>query len=336
MSTYSLTHLSDAVLLRDVATLIARDRSITASMLAHLAEFDERRLFAGAGYPSMHAYCVEELRMSDEAAYLRINAARTARRFPVLFEEVADGRLNLTGVRLLAPHLTAENCGELVVATRNLRRFEIEELLARRFSPVAVAPRSQVIRAIPTPSVRKLGLNQVDDLFRSPPAATDEAAPPGEERFDLRFSIGKISHDRLRHAQRILSHAIPSGDLEQIFDRALIALIAEVEKQKFAATEKPRKPRPSRSKRHVPAHVKRAVWKRDGGRCTFVSDSGRRCAASGRLEYDHIDPVALGGKATVERVRLRCRGHNQLEAERVFGAEFMREKRAQAAAARAP
>jgi hypothetical protein len=45
------------------------------------------------------------------------------------------------------------------------------------------------------------------------------------------------------------------------------------------------------------------------------------------LEFDHIDPVARGGQPTVERMRLRCRAHNQYEAERIFGTEFMRHKR---------
>jgi len=77
----------------------------------------------------------------------------------------------------------------------------------------------------------------------------------------------------------------------------------------------------------VPAAVKRAVWRRDGGRCSFVGANGRRCGSRDFLEFDHVDPVARGGKATVERVRIRCRAHNDLEAERTFGASFMARKR---------
>jgi hypothetical protein len=84
------------------------------------------------------------------------------------------------------------------------------------------------------------------------------------------------------------------------------------------------------SSRQVPAHVRRAVWQRDRGQCTFVGDTGHRCGASTRLEFDHVDPVARGGRATVETIRLRCRAHNQYEAERVFGAGFMRAKQAEA------
>jgi 5-methylcytosine-specific restriction endonuclease McrA len=81
------------------------------------------------------------------------------------------------------------------------------------------------------------------------------------------------------------------------------------------------------SARTIPAHVKRAVRKRDQVQCAFVGDDGRRCAARKFLEFDHWNPVARGGEATVENVRLLCRAHNLYEAERALGAEFMRGKR---------
>jgi 5-methylcytosine-specific restriction endonuclease McrA len=94
-----------------------------------------------------------------------------------------------------------------------------------------------------------------------------------------------------------------------------------------AATERPRAPQPAREgSRNIPAHVKRAVWVRDGGRCTFRGPDGHRCE-SRSPEYDHIVPVARGGKSEVSNVRLLCRPHNQLEAERAYGVNFMESKR---------
>ncbi|MBI5709661.1 MAG: hypothetical protein HZC42_05045 [Candidatus Eisenbacteria bacterium] len=133
MSRYSLSHLPDPVLLRDLATLVTRDRATTAALLAHLAEVDARRLYAPAGHPSMFSYCVHELRLSEEAACKRIRAARTARQFPVLFEALADGRLHLSAVGLLVPYLTPENADELLAAAAHRTKSEIEELLAERF-----------------------------------------------------------------------------------------------------------------------------------------------------------------------------------------------------------
>src|SRR5438093_12461077 len=106
MQRYSLAHLSDPDLLRGLAALVAQDRVTTAALLAHIAEVDARRLYLPAAYPSMFAYRVHELRLSEDAACKRINAARVARQFPAIFEALADGRLHLSAVVLLAPHLT--------------------------------------------------------------------------------------------------------------------------------------------------------------------------------------------------------------------------------------
>jgi hypothetical protein len=82
--------------------------------------------------------------------------------------------------------------------------------------------------------------------------------------------------------------------------------------------------------RHIPAAVKRAVRERDQDQCTFQSESGQRCPARTRLEFDHVEPVARGGQATVDGMRLRCRAHNQYDAECTFGVVFIARKRQQA------
>jgi hypothetical protein len=91
VTNYGLSHLSNGTLLRDLQALVTRDRAITAALLAHLAEADARKLYLPAGCASMFAYCVQELRLSEDAAYKRIQAARAARQFPALFIAVAEG-----------------------------------------------------------------------------------------------------------------------------------------------------------------------------------------------------------------------------------------------------
>jgi 5-methylcytosine-specific restriction endonuclease McrA len=120
-----------------------------------------------------------------------------------------------------------------------------------------------------------------------------------------------------------------------VVHRALQDLVSGLKKRKFGATDKPRRnsERTSKNPRHIPAHVRREVAVRDGGQCTYVSDSGHRCTERKFVEFDHVVEVARGGMATVANVRLRCRVHNQYAAERTFGAEFMRTKREEAKAA---
>jgi 5-methylcytosine-specific restriction endonuclease McrA len=156
--------------------------------------------------------------------------------------------------------------------------------------------------------------------------------PLSPERFALQLTMSQETHDKLRYAQALLGHALPAGDIPQVLDRALDALIHALEKRKFAASSRTRTGgrRGMPNERQVPAAVRRAVWQRDGGRCTFTSDQGHRCESRTRLEYDHVTPVARGGLSTAANLRLRCRGHNQLAAERAYGAGFMEHKREEA------
>jgi hypothetical protein len=83
-------------------------------------------------------------------------------------------------------------------------------------------------------------------------------------------------------------------------------------------------PTPARSSRHIPAAVRREVWQRDGGRCTFSDARGVRCRATRAIEFHHEHPYALGGPHCAENIMLRCRSHNELAAERDFGRELVR------------
>jgi hypothetical protein len=315
--------------------------------------------------------------MSEDEAYKRIQAARAARRFPAIYAAVAEGRLHLTTVVKLAPYLTDENADELLAAAVHKSNAEVELLLAERFPrpdlparlralPRSGAPLESALPVagsvdgllVPEPTRAPVGqlVPEPVEGDRAPHApgrvsavegqralgrveARSKVTPLAPRRYGLQFSIGQETHDKLRHVQALLGHAIPSGDVERVFDRALDALIVQLEKQNFAATGRPRqRPCPTTSRRHIPAHVKRTVRQRDGGRCTFVSATGQRCTARTRLEYDHVEPVARGGLATAGNLRLRCHTHNHYEADRTFGVEFMRHKRREAqdaAAARA-
>ena len=154
--------------------------------------------------------------------------------------------------------------------------------------------------------------------------------PLAAQRFGFQCTLPRETHEKLVRIRALLSHAVPSGDLVQVLDRSFDALLEKLEKRKKAATPKPRAPRRnSTNPRSIPGHVRRAVFERDGDQCTFVSENGRRCEAREFLELDHIEPVARGGASTLANLRLRCRAHNQMAADELFGVEFMRRKREQ-------
>jgi len=330
--------LSDHQLVAHVKLLAQGERDATASLIAHLAVLDERGLYRAEGCSSTFTYCLQVLRLSEHAAYGRIEAARAARRYPIILELLANGSVNLTTVTLLAPHLTPENHVTLFEAARHQRKRQVEELVAR-LRPRPAVPSS--IRKLPAPNrapasapepeSETLRLDSGGDL----PALTLEApvrpaviAPLAPERYKVQFTASAEMNEKLRLAQELLRHQIPDGDIAQVIDRALSALLKDLKRQKFATTDQPsgrtsgRVPgdRGAASRtRHIPAEVRRKVWARDGGRCAFVARNGHRCTERGLLEFHHIVPCSAGGEATADNIQLRCRAHNGFEAELFFG-----------------
>jgi hypothetical protein len=229
-----------------------------------------------------------------------VAAARAARRFPVILELLAQGAINLTTVKLLAPCLTPENHAEVLAAARGKRRTQVEELAAM------LAPQPDV-----PPSIRRL--------------LSPGARPLASDRYRVQLTVGGETVEKLRLAKDMLRHAEPAGDDAAVLERALTALLADLARKKFAAASNPRPPRGTASgSRHIPAEVKREVWLRDLGRCAFVGTGGRRCGERGFVEFHHVEPHAAGGEPTVGNIELRCRRHNDYEARTYFGPEATR------------
>ena len=329
-TTSSFAHLSDEQVLATVRQCAQCERDATARFIASLAELDARRLYLARGCSSLFTYCAQVLHLSEHAAYGRIEAARAARRFPVILELLNDASINLTTIGLLAHHLTQENHQAVLEAARHKTKREIE-LLVASLHPRPDVPSS--VRKLPVASrpphvsdsvaiVPSGAQNSIVDATPMPRAVVTPLAP---ERFRVQFTVSRDTYDKLRRAQDLLRHRIPNGDPAAVFDRALTLLIAETERAALAATDRPRARHPtSKHSRHVPAAVKREVWKRDEGRCAFIGAEGR-CSERGFLEIHHVVPYAEGGEMTIENLQLRCRAHNAYESERWFGPLILRE-----------
>ena len=331
----SLTRLSDDELVARVKSLVARERDETAHLVAHLAELDTRDVHLREGYESLYVYCRDALGLSEWEAYNRIEVARTARRHPVILEMLAAGTIHLTAVRLLSPHLTPANHREVLDSARGKKKREIEEIVARLSPRPDVAPSVRKL-----PAVRLQAFPPTEAPVAPRPPAMDPAAPVlpetavtaepfapraavtplSPDRYKLQLTIGGETLEKLRLAKDMLSHAIPSGDDAAVLDRALTALLVDLAKKKYADTRKPRRSRARDPRaRDASAAVKRAVWVRDLGRCKFIGTSGHRCNERRFVEFHHVDPYALGGEASVDKIELRCRRHNDYEGRLYFG-----------------
>jgi len=320
----SLAALTDDQLIKEVAARARTEHRAVADLVAALAELDSRRLFLALGYSSLYAYCTEALHLSEHAAYNRIEAARAARKFPLILRLLADGSVTLTTITLLGPHLTDDNHEEVLrIATHRSRR-EVE-LLVAALRPLPAVPTT--IRTQPA-SMEDAGASMTaavaPESEEGPPAVI---APLSTEQYRVQFTMTRQMHDRLRRVQELLRHSVPDGDPAEIFDRALSLLLHDLERRKMARTNRPRgAPHLSSATRYVPAAVRREVWARDVGQCAFIGLDGR-CQERAFLELHHITAFADGGEPTAVNLELRCRAHNQYEAGRSFGGWLLRESR---------
>ena len=175
MTTMSeLKNVSDDELLRRLSDLLSQSRRVEAVLVAHIAEVDERRLYArDAG--SMFTYCTQVLHLSEHEAYARITVARASRRYPALLAMLGDGRLHLSGIGKLVPHLTDTNYEEILARATHKTKSEIEELVAE------IAPKPDV-----PPAVRRL---------------------PARAETQVRQRLGELGPDRVQPAL-----AMPSGN----------------------------------------------------------------------------------------------------------------------------
>ncbi len=135
----SLRELSDRRLLEQLSALVVRERRTTVTMLVHLCEVERRGVHRDEGFSSLFSYCVDSLRLSEDQAYKRIQAARLLRRFPRLREPLASGALSLSALGELAPHLTETSFDELIAAASGKRQAHNQLLAERDFGPLFMA-----------------------------------------------------------------------------------------------------------------------------------------------------------------------------------------------------
>ena len=151
----------------------------------------------------MFGLCLGEFRFSEDAAYSRITVARAARRLPAMIEGLRSGQVHLTGLKLLAPHLTAENHRELLAEAAGKTKSEIQELVARLAPQPPVAPTIRKLPERPAAVSAEPRALRLDPAPASPPRENHRpaVAPLAEETYKVQFTAGRELRDKLRQAQ---------------------------------------------------------------------------------------------------------------------------------------
>ena len=311
----ALRALNDENLLSRLDSLVAQERESAADLVEHLMELDRRSAHIDLGFPSLFVYCVKKLGYSEQAAYLRIRAARVALDLPEILGHLREGRLHLETIARLSPHLRKENVESLLPRALGATKREVLAMVAE-LEPVPVE------RDIVVPVARAPLPATTDISIQSPLGAMTQESPHAEILPVMRHRFHFTADDELvrllDRLRALLRHKHPDGRLEAIFKEAAESLLDRIDPDRQPPCRPPNLGR--KRSRIVPRAVKQEVWRRDQGRCAYTSDDGRRCESREALEYDHIVPWALGGASdNAENIRLLCRPHNQRLARRRFG-----------------
>ena len=336
----SLSKLSDDELLVRLSNVLKQSRRCESVLVAHIAEVDARRLYAREASSSMFKYATDVLHLSEAEAYLRIAAARASRRHPALLTMLDDGRLHLSGIAVLAPYLTDTNCEELLARATHKTKRELLVLVAE------IAPKPDVspsIRKFPkrrqklaselrtsgaesTLSGKSVPAPALEPAPAPAPQATDRppvVEPLAPSRYRVQFTASAELHDKLQR----LAALMPGVDLASMLEASVTEKLERLEAKRLGKVKNPRKSLEdadtSPGVRGISAPVRRFVWARDHGQCTFESGDGRRCPERLELQFHHDDPYGLGGDRSADNVRLLCRPHNLYMAEMDYGKDKM-------------
>ncbi len=333
----SLFSLTPQVLVSETRSLLAARAVNLAELLEHLAEIDARKLYVEAAYGSTTAFLVGELGMDPDSANKKIQAARAVRRVPALLPAIADGRLHLSAALMLLPSIDVENAEELIAAASNRSCGAIRVMLAERVrtrEPQAGADLlSQVVANTESEPDSNPVISRNGQVAATVQQTAAQPAPVAPARRTITFTVPAELAEAYRAALALAPYDV-ARDAVRAFEQMVAAWREKLEKRKFGSETPRAASKASTDSRCIPKHVRREVWRRDGGQCTYVSDTGRRCECRKQLQFDHIISRALGGESTPPNLRLRCHAHNQLEAERAFGKRFMEGKREAARAER--
>lgn len=290
MNLNQLRLLTNPELLRQAAKAAQYERERTLDLLYFLREVERRSLFLEMGYPSLYEFTVRELKVSQGAAYRRIQSMRLIRELPEAEEKLKNGALSISTaakVQTAAGTLDSDGKRKLLSSVEGKTTREVERELAK------LAPKEK------REWTRWLS---------------------GEE-VQISFCLDRPVFLALQQLLSLRTHK----DVKKTY-RGLIADLVDLGLEKWnpiqrAATSARRSECVIEGVwKTLTPRLRNTVWQRDGGRCTYMNpQNGARCSTTELLQVDHIQPLALGGKNELTNLRLLCAAHNRHRAEKTFG-----------------
>lgn len=306
-----LHKLKDSELLSQTKLYVQRERELLIPILHHLKEIERRRLFTDLGYSSLFEYAVGELKYSEGQAVRRIQTMRLMKDIPSIESKIATGSLSLSNVQKAHSFFREIQAAEPRKIVTPEEKLEVLEKLENKTNRDA-----------------ERELLKINPIHAQP---KEKERVVNETTLEVRFPMSNKLKAKLESVRSLLG---PKGAVmtyaelfEEMSDISVSALEAKrfgkkrTQEKKENLTTAPKKsalPPPtavatkSTDSRYISQALKHQVWQRDNGTCT-------NCGSRRNLNYDHFQPIALGGATTLANLRLLCFQCNQRASAKIFG-----------------
>jgi len=306
--------VSDSELVSRTKKIAIEERKLLKQMLAHLEEIERRRLHLILGFSSLFDFCLREIGYSRDEAGLRIGAMRLVREVPDVLDAVEEGRLCLTNLAMAQTYFRQSETPLPVEEKRDLLK-SLEGLSTRECKKKLTPPQAVMRRSFEVDDEILADLTRIRELWGNQDLSEKEMlrkmAKLVLSRIDpeLKQSVGahRVKAEGKTGVRAQAKDAVTAEPGAEV--KCEVKMDADLDAD-WANTLPPEMVTPEN--RHIPAHVKLEVWKRDQGRCTYQHPK-RRCESRYALQFDHLDDYGCGGAHTIDNLRLLCRAHHRLK-----------------------
>ncbi|MEK7790318.1 MAG: HNH endonuclease [Deltaproteobacteria bacterium] len=321
-----LKKIKDSELLTRFSQIVQKEREATATVVFYLSEIARRKLYLEEAYSSLFSYVTQKFHYSEGAAYRRIQAAKVSQIYPEILGLLSNGKVSLITLSLIEPHLTKENAQGWVQKIIGKSKREVEFMLSEL--SLRKENHRDVIRRLP---IFRAEIKEQMGLEKPTPEMSVERQEPAPLKAPGSFSCLSEMASESKTAQKYTATGGNGGETRKIKIEfvAKEEMAKKIERARYQPDKsQPDKSQPDKSQieeqrkpmtRYIPQKVRRIVFKRDQGECSYESANGKRCGERNFIQMDHLRPFALGGESTEENLRILCAKHNQWRAERTFG-----------------
>jgi hypothetical protein len=300
----NLKSISDSELRSNTKKLVKKETLIGIEVLWHLREIDARKSFATWGHSNLYVYCMKELKYSRGSAHRRIASMKLLREVPEIETKIESGDLNVSTIsqahsffnqeeRQLGKTYSAEKKKEILSELEGKSSDQTERLLKSKSPELKKREKKRALNATET---------------------------------EIRFTADQRLMEKLEKLKNLMGHKSNTQTYAGLFEELADLALKKLDPMKKPSVVPPTSPKSSTTgtTRYIPEKVKRAIWQRDQGKCSYVDpESGKRCDSQHSLQYEHIVPFGKGGKSTFDNLKLLCSAHNQLAAIQAYGFDKM-------------